>query len=408
MQKRRLITRPALAAVAAGTGGLLGLASASLATGAYIARRVLTPDELMPDDVTITATDADSLTLGATAETVVPGRYGLWLDGGRGHARVGEIIAGDGQTVTRRLVGLDRGELSVGPARWNQYYYGDRPRVSLGLPEEDVMITSEVGPMPAWVVRPGGHRHGGHGGGGDATDWAVLVHGRGARKEETLRAMPVLHRAGWTSLAVAYRNDHDAPKGPGGRYNLGLSEWRDVEAAMAHALAQGARRIVLFGWSMGGAIVLQLLSQSALADRVAGVVLDSPVVDWGNVLAHHARTQKVPVPFVHLAQSLMASKGSRHLVGVHEPVDVSRTDWVTRADELRHAMLLIASDGDDFVPIGPAAALARRRPDLVRFERWQQARHCREWNLDPGRWEQAVTWFLAERAGASAARTSGP
>lgn len=388
---RRLITRPALAAVAAGTGALLGLASASLATGAYIARRVLTPDELMPDDVAVIGYDADSLTLGVTAETVVPGRYGLWLDGGRGHARVGEIITRDDLTATRRLLGIDRGQLRVGPARWNQYYYGDRPRVSLGLADQDVSISSEVGPMPAWLVSPLG---GATSTGGEGTDWAVLVHGRGARKEETLRAVPVLHQGGWTSLVVAYRNDRDAPQGPGGRYTLGLSEWRDVEAAVGYALAHGARRIVLFGWSMGGAIVLQLLSQSVLADRVTGVVLDSPVVDWGNVLAHHARAQNLPVPFVYLAQSLMASRGSRHLVGIHEPVDVALTDWVTRADELRHPMLLIASDGDDFVPIGPGAALARRRPDLVRFERWQQARHCREWNVDPDRWERAVAQFL--------------
>ena len=86
----------------------------------------------------------------------------------------------------------------------------------------------------------------------------------------------------------------------------------------------------------------------------------------------------------------MGSTRSRRLVGVHEPIDVARTDWVARADELRHPMLVIASDGDDFVPIGPAVALAGRRPDLVRFERWEAARHCREWNDDPERWERAL------------------
>ena len=396
MQKRKLVTRPALAALAAGTGGLLGVASATIATGAYIARRVLTPDELMPDDVAITAHDSRTVTLGVTPDTVVPGRYGLWLDGGRGHARVGGVIEHDALTVTRHLVGVDRGELTVGPARWNQYYYSDRPRLSLGLPDEDVTIVSELGPMPAWVVRPvvttePDDPGGGPGGG----DWAVLVHGRGARKEETLRAVPLLREAGWTSLVVAYRNDRDAPKGPDGRYNLGLSEWRDVDAALQYAVAQGARRVVLFGWSMGGAIVFQLLSRSAFADHVVGVVLNSPVVDWGDVLTHHARTHNLLPPFVRLAQLLMASRGSKRLVGVAEPVDVALTNWVARADELRHRVLLIASDGDDFVPIGPAAELAARRPDLVRFERWQVARHCKEWNIDPERWERVVTEFLA-------------
>jgi hypothetical protein len=91
----------------------------------------------------------------------------------------------------------------------------------------------------------------------------------------------------------------------------------------------------------------------------------------------------------------MGSRRSRRLVGVHEPIDVARTDWVARADELTRPMLVMHSDGDDFVPIGPAVALAGRRPDLVRFERWETARHCREWNDDPVRWEQALRGFLS-------------
>jgi pimeloyl-ACP methyl ester carboxylesterase len=317
---------------------------------------------------------------------VVPGRYGLWLDGGLGHARVGDILDVDDVSVTRRLLAVDRGRLAPGPARWNQYYFWDRPRVSLGLPDEDVTVLSDVGPLPGWVVRPATGR--GH-------DWAVLVHGRGARREETLRAVPVLRAAGWTSLVTSYRNDRDAPRGPDGRYNLGLSEWRDVEAAMAHAVSHGARRLLLFGWSMGGAVVLQALDRSSLADRVAGVALDSAVLDWGVVLRHHGRLHRVPAALVRVATDLMGSARSRRLVGVREPIDVARTDWVARADELRVPMLVIHSDDDDFVPIGPAVALAARRPDLVHLERWQVARHCREWNHDTARWERVVGAFVA-------------
>ena len=393
-----------LVAAAAGTGSLLGAASGSVAAAAYFARKVITPDELQPDDVAILRHDADSVTFAAAADPVVPGRYGVWLDGGEGHARVGDILESDATSVTRRLLSVDRGALSVGPARWNQYYYWDRPSVSLGLPDEDVSIVSDVGALPGWVVRPQG--------GGRSSDWAVLVHGRGARKEETLRAVPVLRKAGWTSLVAAYRNDRDAPLGPDGRYNLGLSEWRDVEAAMGYAVSHGARRILLLGWSMGGAIVLQTLDRSPLSEYVVGVVLDSAVVDWGVVLRHHGRLRRVPGPLVRMASGLLGSPRSRRLVGVREPIDVARTDWVARADELRHPMLVIASDGDDFVPIGPAVALAGRRPDLVRFERWDVARHCREWNYDPERWERVLREFVTsdERASAvvSGARTTAP
>lgn len=385
---RRILTRPLLWAAAAGTGAALGGVAGSLAAGAYLARQVLTPDVEQPDDVVVLACRGREVTLGRTPETTVPGRYGLWLDRGAGHARLGRILRLDPGSVTRELVAVDRGRLQPGPARWNQYWYWDRPAVSLGLPDEDVVILTELGPMPAWVVRPEPGR---------VTDmWAVLVHGRGARKEETLRAVPVLHRHGVTSLVVGYRNDSDAPRGPDGRYTLGLSEWRDVDAAMRHALRRGARRLVLFGWSMGGAITLQVLDNSPLADRVVGVVLDSAVLDWAAVLRHQARLKRVPGWLVAVTTGLMGMARAGGLVGVSEPIDVSRTDWVRRSGELDRPMLVIHSGGDDLVPIGPAVELARRRPDIVRFERWDIARHCREWNYDPDRWERVVGEFLAD------------
>lgn len=389
MQVRRAVSRPVLVAAAAGTGSLLGAASGSVAAAAYFARKVVTPDELQPDDVEILGHDAQTVTFAATPETTAAGRYGVWLDGGAGHARVGDVVHEEAQVVSRRLLGVDRGELAVGWARWNSYYFWDRPSASLGLPDEDVDIVSDVGCLPGWLVPPAG--------GTTGADWAVLVHGRGARKEETLRAVPVLRAAGWTSLVTAYRNDRDAPKGLDGRYSLGLSEWRDVEAAMAYAVSRGARRILLLGWSMGGAIVLQALDRSPLSRHVVGVVFDSPVIDWGVVLRHHGRLRKVPGVLVRFATDLMGSRRSRRLVGVHEPIDVARTDWVARSGELRHPMLVIASDGDDFVPIGPAVALAGRRPDLVRLERWTSAGHCREWNQDPERWERALREFVQGR-----------
>ena len=106
--------------------------------------------------------------------------------------------------------------------------------------------------------------------------------------------MPPLLAQGWTCLVPSYRNDEGVPAGPDGRYALGLSEWRDVEAAIAYAVDRGAREVLLMGWSMGGAIVLQLLDRSPLSSLVSRVVLDAPVIDWGDVLDHHAREHRVP------------------------------------------------------------------------------------------------------------------
>src|SRR5690606_24250560 len=157
--------------------------------------------------------------LRATAWTTASGRYGLWLDGGAGHARLGEVVEpGDGSagapagasaaatsrggdaegrsrgrrapaTVTRRLLGVDRGELVPGSARRTKYINGGTPRSAVGLEHDAVLVTSDVGDLPAWQVAADPAT--------DTGDWAILVHGRSAQREECLRALPVMHRLGF-------------------------------------------------------------------------------------------------------------------------------------------------------------------------------------------------------------------
>jgi fermentation-respiration switch protein FrsA (DUF1100 family) len=73
---------------------------------------------------------------------------------------------------------------------------------------------------------------------------------------------------------------------------------------------------------------------------------------------------------------------------------LDRLDWVTRAAELIHPVLLIHSDDDEYVPSGPSRRLAEARPDLVSYLSIDGARHCKEWNVDPDAWDSAVARFL--------------
>ncbi|MGB3829846.1 MAG: alpha/beta hydrolase [Ornithinimicrobium sp.] len=384
---------PKAATATAITGVGVGVASAltSLSLATYFARRIITPEHEKKDNVEIVAVGEATVTLRAEPHTVADGHYGLWLDRGAGHARLGDVLEHDRtsrrsseHTVVRAVLGVDFGEVKPGPARWNAYYFAGNPTSALGVKYSDVLVRSDIGDLPAWRVSP---EH-------DDGRWAILVHGRSARREETMRAIPVLRRLGYTSLVPMYRNDDGAPASVDGRYNLGLSEWRDVEAAIRYAVLHGARDIALVGWSMGAGIVLQTLDCSPMAGWVDKVVLDGPVIDWGDVISYQAEANNLPPLIDVLAKKLLGRKVTRRLVGIAEPIDIAVTNWVSRAHELSHPILLIHSTADDVVPYGPSKELAAARPDLVHLALWHDALHCREWNTDPERWEALVADFL--------------
>jgi uncharacterized protein len=372
----------------AGASSVLAAGLAAAAAATVFARRVVTPAEERPDDVDLLAIGPEQVTLRATPETIAPGRYGLWQDGGATHARLGHVLALDeaAGTVTRVLLGIDRGQLTPGPARWNMYFFAGTPSSALGLDYDDVEVPGESGPLHGWLV-PGSSASSG-------TTWAILIHGRGATREECLRALPVLHRLGVTSLVASYSTTAGLLMAPAGRYHLGDREWQDVEAAIVYAAEHGAGEVVLIGWSMGGAIAMQTVSRSWTSDRVRGLVLDSPVLDWRNVLAHQAKINHLPPAVGRLGQSVLSHRSAWRLAGTDAPVDLDRLDWVTRAAELSRPVLLIHSDDDEFVPSGPSRRFADARPDLVTYLSVAGARHTREWNVDPQAWDNAVARFV--------------
>ena len=101
---------------------------------------------------------------------------------------------------------------------------------------------------------------------GTSDTWAVLVHGKNASPRETLRMAEPLWDAGLTVLAITHRNDEGQPGDPSGIHRYGVTEWEDLDGAVAYALAEGAGRVVLGGFSTGGAVVLSFLERSDTTD----------------------------------------------------------------------------------------------------------------------------------------------
>ncbi|WP_433876732.1 alpha/beta hydrolase family protein [Sinomonas atrocyanea] len=381
---------------AAGAGAALLAASAAAASSsalaAYFARRIVTPERVKAEDQEVLAVQGEGesrrVILRATAETTVDGEYSLFFDRGAGHVRLGHLedYAPEESTVTRPVLAEYSGDLTKAVrARWSGFVYSSP--ADLGLDFRDIELPLDVGAAPAWLI-PAAH---------PSPTWAIMVHGRGATRGECLRALPTAQELGLTSLVVSYRNDGEAPSTPDGRYGLGMTEWRDVEVAIQYALDAGARDVVLFGWSMGGAIALRAADSSTLRENVRALVLDAPVVDWVHVLAFQAKLNRIPSRVGRFGQVLLGHPWGRRLTGLAAPLDFKAMDWVTRAVELRTPTLVLHSVDDDFVPVAPSLELAKRNPEMVTLETFRRARHTKEWNVDPERWERAVRTWLREQ-----------
>lgn len=368
-----------------------------MAVAVAMARSILVPPTSRDEDTDIVAVDhrAGTITFSRSPDAIIDGRYSFWFTAAKGHARIGTIVSESEHTVTRQLLGVDFGNVDdARKGRFNGWFYlypsdlgTDVERIDF----ESVEIDTELGTAPAWLVRPD-PAHASTG----ANRWVIQVHGRAVMRAETIRAIPVFRDAGYTSLLISYRNDFEAPSSPDGRYSLGDTEWKDVDAAIAFAKANGARSVVLMGWSMGGATVLQTVNRSSLASLVTGLVLESPVIDWVDALDFQGRSKGIIRPLRAIVYSMIGRQWGRPFTGLMHPIDLRRLDFVRRAEELRVPILILHSDDDGYVPSTASRALAEARLDIVTLEVFQTARHTKLWNYDPERWTRAIADWLAE------------
>ncbi len=342
----------------------------------HFSDQVLEPDHSgWPQDIEVEGVSARSVVLERDDETMRPGTFGLTWQGG--HAVAGPIVSSDKDTVTRRLRDVDGylvPGLEVG-IDWN--VYAGNPRSALGLPFTRVPVESELGAMPAWHIL------------GRSTTWAIVVHGHNSSLQTDLRIAPALHRAGMPSLLISYRNDAGAPESPDGLYHLGLTEWRDVQAAARYALSHGARRLLLVGYSMGGAVVGQFMERSPLGRRVTALVLDGPVIEWKSVLDFNATQMGLPS---------LASVPLEWAIGARIDADWEQLDMRAHTDAFQLPILLFHGTDDEIVPIETSDEFAEELPRWVTYYRVPHGGHTLAWNVGPTLYEKRFNRWLRDHA----------
>lgn len=356
------------------------------ATGWVIARRLTAPIGPRAFNLTIRAVEDGGeqlkLVLDHTPSTAATGFYNLWFEHG-GWVQLGNEIEDRGtdliaRTVTGRSDGL---KPNVGDrVSWSGIYYATP--ADAGLDHQDIVIKTPAGDAPAWRIN------------GDLTTWAIHIHGLGSPRSGTLRGVKVANELGYTSLVVSYRNDGEVPQVGNRRSTLGATEPDDVDEAIGYARRRGAERIVLFGWSMGAAIALKLAHRPEYRELIVGLVLDSPVLNWVNVIKANCKRSGLPAWAGGLAFPWLTRPSLARSAGLPAAIPLGRMNWIERADELVVPTLVLHGPKDDSVPIADARALSQRRPDLVTLEEFS-ADHTLNWNADREQWVDIVSnWLL--------------
>ena len=358
--------------VAACVALLVVAVGAGVAVSWHFSDAVLVPDHSpWPENTEVLAVSPQRITLARSEDSERPGVYGLDWPGG--HAVIGAIEHESGDAVVRRLLS-SRGYLVAGrKVLVESDVYAGNPREALGIPFSTVRVPDELGPMPDWLIR------------GHSRTWTIVVHGINGTPQEGLHLLPTLRRVGLPALLISYREDLGAPASPDGFHHMGLAEWRDLQAAARYALSHGARRLVLVGFSMGGAIVAQFMQKSRLAPRVAGLVLDAPALDWKRTIEFNSEQMGLPG---------FAALPVLWAIGARIDADWSSLDALAHPQAFHLPILLFHGLDDKVVPIATSNDFAAELPRWVTYYRVPHAGHVQSWNVDPRRYRRRLRTFV--------------
>ncbi len=372
-------------------GVMAAAASLSLGLGLVIARRLTAPPSPRRFDLSIRGVEQDgdrhTIILDRTDQTASSGVFTLLFRGGGWLQLSGEVLDRGPGRVGRIVTGIAPGFRPSTKERgsWSGIYF--MTPADAGLTAHDVSISTPFGLAPAWRVDSNGDQ---------PTIWAIHIHGLGSPRAGTLRGVQVTTEQGYTSLVVSYRNDGEGPRNGTGRSMLGATEVDDVDAAIQYAIDHDAQQIVLFGWSMGGQVALQVATRPQYQHFISALVLESPVLDWVATIKANCARAGLPAAAGLLALPWLTSPFLARAIGLPADIPFSDLDWIARLQELSVPTLILHGKDDGSAPAAVCRKLATLRPDLIQLELFD-AEHTMTWNSDQERWRSTVAaWLTAE------------
>lgn len=317
--------------------------------------------------------------------TKAPGGFGVFDPLTEKYTRVGEVtlINEDQKYIERRIdpPGSEAGGL--GPiVDWTPDVFFEPSAVSGRY--EEVDIPTAYGAAPAWLFEA------------DDTDvWVIHIHGSWTDRSIMFRDVHAFSSLGFTSLVPTFRSDAEVRPPQAESSHLGQTEWRDVDSAVSYAVARGARRIILSGWSMGGTIALLTAERSAHRDRIIGLVLVGPVTSWRKAISAGAARAGVPAIGAGLVMRLLQAPSFARMLGLEEPIDFDALDWVDVSNRVKVPTLVLHSTADLEVPWEISDAFQRANPATVTLISLPEAHHTQEWNASPSTFTKELTSWVS-------------
>lgn len=355
--------------------GLVVIAAAAGALGVLLAKRVV--NATARPKLLRVGFAGQEVALPESAKTAAAGEYLLQLDEDPSSVlRVGEVLRVADGKVHRALVGAPERSGDAG-GYWSAHGYSSPGEI--GLFESVSVPVGDGETRDAWLFP------------GDPAHWVIHVQGIRTSRGVTLRTVAIAHEAGATSLTITYRGSGDGP--PSRAATLGAREWTELRDAITYARSQGAQRVTVVAWSMGAALMFELLKHDPRA--VDDLVLMCPVSSWPETIEYGAVQAGLPRQAAGLAALLMRTRMGAKVLGLSEPVDVRKLDW-TYPGSLPLPTLVIHSQGDEVVPWSSTVKLVARNPDTVTFVETVACPHGFELTVpDPEVRSRLVDWLIS-------------
>jgi hypothetical protein len=210
----------------------------------------------------------------------------------------------------------------------------------------------------------------------------VLFHGYAASKAGLLPAARILHQFGYGAFLVDF---YGSGGSAGSGTTIGVREADDVTAAIAYVLSKWPdRKIVLYGFSMGGAAVMRAIAERAV--NPDGIIIEATFDTLLSAAKNRFRAVGLPgSPFAELLLFWGSVQNGSNLFS-HRPVDYARA--------VRRPALVLHGERDDRATSGEARRIARAMGANAHFISYPGVAHVPIVQARPEEWTRDTTAFL--------------